>query len=145
MTTLASTPEPQTTSAAHPFQRFSGQKTILLTTYRRNGTPVGTPVSIVVEGNRAFMRSYDKAWKVKRMRRNPEVEFAPSTARGKITGPAVRARVRFLSGDEAHHAAEVLAHKYPVLHGVLVPLFHRLKGYKTMHFELTPIQQRTEE
>ena len=36
-------------------------KTILLTTYKRDGTPVGTPVSIAFDGDRAFFRSYDKA------------------------------------------------------------------------------------
>ncbi len=40
-------------------------KTILLTTYRRDGTPIGTPVSIAFDGERAFFRSYDKAWKTK--------------------------------------------------------------------------------
>jgi uncharacterized protein len=34
---------------------FVNQKTVLLTTYRRNGAPVGTPVNIAVEGARAFV------------------------------------------------------------------------------------------
>jgi uncharacterized protein len=51
-------------------------KTILLTTYRRDGTPVETPVSIAFEGGRAFFRSYDKAWKTKRLHNNPQVEIA---------------------------------------------------------------------
>ena len=38
-------------------------KTVLLTTYKRDGTPVETPVSIAFEGNRAFFRSYHQAWK----------------------------------------------------------------------------------
>lgn len=33
--------------------RFARQKTVLLTTYRRDGTPVATPVSIAVAGVRA--------------------------------------------------------------------------------------------
>ncbi len=32
-------------------------KTILLTTYKRDGTPIGTPVSIAFDGERAFFRS----------------------------------------------------------------------------------------
>ena len=54
-------------------------KTILLTTYRRDGTPIGTPVSIAFDGERAFFRSYDKAWKTRRLRNNPRVEAAPCT------------------------------------------------------------------
>ena len=67
---------------------FIHQKYVLLTTYRRDGTPVGTPVSIAVDGDQAFVRTWDTAWKVKRIRNNPEVEVAPSTLRGKPTGPA---------------------------------------------------------
>src|SRR6266536_1366316 len=69
-----------TTPVLAPFVR---QKTVLLTSYRRDGTPVGAPVSIAVDGDRAFIRSPEKGGKVKRMRSNPVVEVAPSTARGK--------------------------------------------------------------
>jgi hypothetical protein len=34
-------------------------------------------------------------------------------------------------------AGRLLASKYPALHGLLVPLVHRLRGNKTMHVELT--------
>ena len=51
-------------------------KTVLLTTYKRDGTPVDTPVSLAFDGNRAFFRSYDKAWKTKRLRNNPRVREA---------------------------------------------------------------------
>ncbi len=54
-------------------------KTILLTTYKRDGTAVGTPVSIAFDGDQAFFRSYDKAWKTKRLPHNPRVQAAPST------------------------------------------------------------------
>src|SRR5215813_692077 len=118
---------------------FVNQKTVLLTTYRRNGAPVGTPVNIAVEGARAFVRTWDTAWKLKRIRNNPEVEIAPSTFRGKPTGPAIRARARVLNGDESAHAGHALARKHPILHGILVPLIHRLRGNRTMHIEVTPV------
>ena len=127
---------PAPTPALAPFAR---QRTVLLTSYRRDGTPVGTPVSIAVEGDHAYFRTYDAAWKTKRLRRNPEVTIAPSTARGRVTGPALRARARLLDGAEAAHAARALARKHPFLHGVLVPAFHRLRHYRTLHFELIPI------
>jgi PPOX class probable F420-dependent enzyme len=58
------------TPVLEPFVR---QKTVLLTTYRRDGTPVGTPVNIAVDGDRAFVRTFDTAWKLKRIRNNPVV------------------------------------------------------------------------
>jgi hypothetical protein len=44
-----------------------------------------------------------------------------------------------LGGDESEYAAEMLARKYPILHGVLIPRLHRLRGNRTMHIELTPL------
>jgi uncharacterized protein len=118
---------------------FVRQHTVLLTTYRQNGTAVGTPVHVAVDGGRAFVRTWDETWKLKRIRNTPEVEVAPSTFRGVPTGPAIHARARILDGDEAVAAGRALAHKYPVMHGVLVPLVHRLRGNTTMHVELTPV------
>lgn len=54
-----------------PLDRFAEQRTVLLSSFRRDGSPVGTPVNIAVEDDHAFVRSFDAAWKVKRMRRNP--------------------------------------------------------------------------
>jgi hypothetical protein len=128
-----------TTRAASVLQPFVEQRTVLLTSFRRDGTPVGTPVTIAVEGDRAFIRSFDAAWKVKRMARNPEVEVAPSTFRGEPQGPAIRARARLLDGVQAEHASELIEAKHPILQGLLVPLGHRLRRVRTLHFELTPI------
>ena len=116
---------------------FDRQKTVLLTTYRHDGTPVGTPVHIAVDGDRAFFRTWDTAWKAKRIRNNADVEVAPSAASGKPTGPALPARARLLEGEESARAARALARKYPNMHGWIVPLIHRLRGNKTVHFELT--------
>jgi len=129
---------PATVAALAPFVR---QKTVRLVTYRRDGTPVATPVSLAVRGERAVFRSYEKAWKTRRLRRNPAVEVSPSTMGGRATGTAVRGRVRRLTGAEADDAARALRRKHPFLHGVLVPLAHRLgraKTGRTVHFELTP-------
>ncbi len=130
------------TPALEPFDRLWA---VLLTTYRRDGRPVGTPVSIAVDWDRAFVRTWDTAGKVKRIRNNPNVEIAPSTMRGKPTGPAIRARARILSGDESAHAARAIARKYPFLQGFLIPLLHRLRRYQTVHIELTPAEGRPEQ
>jgi PPOX class probable F420-dependent enzyme len=125
------------TSGAQALEPFVRQRTIRLTTYRRDGTPVATPVNIAVDGNRAYIRTYDRAGKAKRLRNNPDVEIAPSTVRGKPTRLAVRAQARLLSGDEAKNAARAIARKHRILQGILVPLAHRLARYKTLHYELT--------
>jgi hypothetical protein len=113
-------------------------KTILLTTYKRDGTAVATPVSLAFDGERAYFRSYDKAWKTKRLRRNPAVQAAPATLRGKPTGPTIRARATLLDGEQARVAARALARRHRVLQAILVPAAHRLMRYRTMHYELIP-------
>lgn len=118
---------------------FVTQKTALLTTYRRNGEPVGTPVHVAVDGDHIFFRTWDTTGKFKRLRNNPMVELVPSSFRGKPTGTTIRARARILSGSESKHAAELLARKYPILHGFVIPRFHQLRGYTTVQVELTPI------
>jgi PPOX class probable F420-dependent enzyme len=111
-------------------------KTIVLTTFKRDGTPVPTPVSIAFDGSRAFFRTYHKAWKTKRLSNNPEVELAPSTVSGKVTGPSVPARAKLLEGDHARIAARALARRHPVLQALIVPVAHRLMRYRTRHYEL---------
>jgi uncharacterized protein len=125
-------------TAEEALEPFVRQNTVLLTSYRRNGAAIGTPVNIAVEGARAFVRTWDTAWKLKRIRNNPEIEIAPSTFRGKPTGPALHAHARVLTGTESAHAGQALANKHPILHGILVPLVHRLRGLKTIHIEVTP-------
>ena len=120
------------------FEPFARRRTALLTTYKRDGTPVDTPLTIAVEGDRAFIRTYDRAWKAKRMRNNPEVRIAPCTVRGKPRGQAIPARTRLLEGEEAARAARALARRQRVLQGVVVPLTHRVMRYTTLHYEVTP-------
>lgn len=124
-------------NTATTLESWKKQKTFLLTSYRKDGTPVGTPVNVVVRGDYAYFRTYDKAFKSKRLARNPEVEIAPSTFRGKTTGPAVHGRVRLLTEDESQPIRRLLARKHPFLQGFAVPLAHKLKHYRTLHYEVT--------
>ncbi|GAA1702977.1 PPOX class F420-dependent oxidoreductase [Fodinicola feengrottensis] len=116
---------------------FQRQKTVLLRTRKRDGTWVGTPVNIAVEGELAYIRTYEKAWKSKRLRNFPDVQVCASTVRGVPTGPYVLARARLLAGSEAKAAARRLARKHPLLHGVGVPMAHKLMRTRTLHYELS--------
>ncbi|WP_163511329.1 PPOX class F420-dependent oxidoreductase [Fodinicola acaciae] len=120
-----------------PLDRFTRQQTVLLRTRKRDGSWVGTPVNIAVEAGRGYVRTYGKSWKSKRLRNFPDVELCPSTTRGKPTGDFVPARARLLDGAEARAAARRLARKHPLLHGIVVPLAHKLTRDRTLHYELT--------
>lgn len=124
---------------------FVKQWAVLLTSHRKDGTGVGTPVSIAVDGDHAYFRTPGKAGKVKRIRRDPEVEIAPSTFRGRPTGPEIHARARLLDpgSTEDRHAAKLLRHKHPFLQGVVVPVTHRLMRTLTLHYEVRPLEETT--
>jgi uncharacterized protein len=111
-------------------------KTIVLTTYRRDGTPVPTPVSIAFDGDRPYFRTWDTAGKAKRLRRDADVEIAPSTLGGRVTGAPLRARAVLLQGADARRARRALARRHPFLHRLLVPFGHKLMRVRTLHYEL---------
>jgi uncharacterized protein len=114
---------------------LAGARNVLLTTYKRDGTAVATPVHIAVAGDHAYVRTYGKAWKWRRVRNHPDCLVAPCTVRGRVTGEAVGVRGRVLSGEQAREAARALGRKYPVLHGLLIPRLHRLMRTPTIHME----------
>jgi PPOX class probable F420-dependent enzyme len=108
----------------------------LLTTWRRNGQPVSTAVNVAVEDDRLYVRSWDTAGKIKRIRNRPEVTLAPATMRGRPTGPAVPMRARLLTGAESEHAGRLIDRKHPVFQRFLVRGGHRLTGRQTVYLEL---------
>ncbi|MDQ6614559.1 MAG: PPOX class F420-dependent oxidoreductase [Actinomycetota bacterium] len=125
------------TSTATDLKPFVRQWTTLLTTAKRDGSRFGTPVNLAVAGDHAYFRTYDTTWKTKRIRNNPNVEIVPSNLRGRPMGRPVRGRARLLDGEEELHARKVIAQKYPVFQGILIPLGHRLARYKTVHYEVS--------
>ncbi len=85
-------------SALEPLR---GHKYILLTTFRRDGTPVPTTVLFALDGDRILVHTSMKSGKVKRIRRNPVALVQPSTILGRPLGPPIEVRARVLEGEEA--------------------------------------------
>ena len=108
-----------------------------LETRKRDGSWVATPVNPLVVGDRVLFRTWETSGKAKRLRNFREVRIAPSTVRGRPTGPAAEGRAVVLGGDASRDAARRINRRYPVLQGVLVRLFHRLTGRHTQHYEIT--------
>lgn len=80
----------------------------LLTSFRRNGQGVGTPVDIALADGRFYFTTRLSTGKAKRIGNNPAVTLAPCTQRGKITGPTITGIVRRLEGLEAEEAHALL-------------------------------------
>lgn len=111
-------------------------KTIMLETRKRDGSWVATPVSVVVDGDDAFFRTWDTSGKAKRLRNFEVVRVAPCTLGGRVTGPRLAAHARQVHGREAERARRALASEYPLLHRYLVPWIHRIRRQATLHYVL---------
>lgn len=95
------------------FIALEGERYISLTTLRKNGTVVATPVWFAVEGERLYLYTNANAGKVKRIRANPRVTVAPCTSTGDVTGPTIVGAARILTDPAEQRAAiAALARKY---------------------------------
>jgi PPOX class probable F420-dependent enzyme len=131
---MAAQPDP--CRAAGYFAPVAGAKYILLTTFRRDGRAVSTPVHVVADGDNAYFRTWNVAGKAKRLRHTPAVQIAPSTFRGRPLGRPILAEAHLLHGPASERAARLLARKHPLLHGRLIPWYHRRRDWTTQHYRL---------
>jgi hypothetical protein len=89
---------------------------LLLTTTKRDGTPVPTPVWFQGSNGRYVVVTGATSGKVKRIRNNPRVEVAVCTSKGAIIpGAAIlAATARMLEGADADTAADRVKKKYGI-------------------------------
>ncbi|MGK5676415.1 PPOX class F420-dependent oxidoreductase, partial [Micromonospora sp. URMC 106] len=71
--------------------RLASEKYVLLTTFRKDGRAVPTPVWAVRDGDALAVWSAADSGKVKRIRRSGDVTVAPCDVRGRPHGEAVPA------------------------------------------------------
>jgi hypothetical protein len=91
---------------------IAGQKYISLTTFRKTGAGVPTPVWFGEDGDKLYVMTRSDMGKTKRIRNNPQVKVASSTIRGKVTGPEFAATARILPPEEHQHARQSINRKY---------------------------------
>ncbi|MFG2868227.1 PPOX class F420-dependent oxidoreductase [Streptomyces sp. NPDC048338] len=87
---------------------------VSLTTFRKNGTGVATPVWYAVEGEVLYAWTRSDSWKVKRLRNDPRIVAQVCDLRGNVTEGAARVEgtARLLEGDELRRVRKLLARKY---------------------------------
>jgi uncharacterized protein len=111
---------------------LSKEKYVALTTFRRNGTPVVTPVWFAVDNNKLYVYSEHNAGKMKRVRATGKVEVAPCTMKGKVTGDAVSGTAVALDASRGTYVHGLLNKKYGLIKklfelGSSIPALLRLK------------------
>lgn len=71
------------------FSTLATETYVSVTTFRKSGEPVSTPVWVVAEGDRLLVTTAPSSGKVKRVRHTPRVEVTPCDMRGNISDGAV--------------------------------------------------------
>jgi uncharacterized protein len=128
------------------FSNLQGHNFMNLTTFRKNGETVPTPVWFAQVGDTLYVYTQHHLGKVKRIRNNEQVTVAPCTARGEILGETVNARARVLTSDapEAKIADSTLNQKYGLqkrlfmLMSLVMRLFSR-KDTQRVYLEIKPL------
>lgn len=103
---------PSGEEARHPFAGLEGHSYVLLTTFRKNGRPVSTPVWFSIAGDRLYVFTDLESGKVKRIRNDPRATLSPSDFRGRAKGGSVRARAKLLDRASGEIADRALREKY---------------------------------
>ncbi|HTB70426.1 MAG TPA: PPOX class F420-dependent oxidoreductase [Solirubrobacteraceae bacterium] len=97
---------------AGTIEEIARHKRALVVTFKRDGTPVPTPVWAAVADGRAYVRSERSSGKLKRVRRDPRLLIAPCTVRGEPLGAPLEAMARVLAPGEELVAERALARRY---------------------------------
>ncbi|MFK0150857.1 PPOX class F420-dependent oxidoreductase [Streptomyces sp. NPDC090499] len=106
--------------------RLGSGKYLLVTSYRKDGTPVPTPVWVVRDGDALGVWTVADSFKVKRIRRRADVTVGPCDLRGNPTGDRVRATAEITDAATAARYRGLIARKYGIT-GRLTLLGSRLR------------------
>ncbi|MEU1598137.1 PPOX class F420-dependent oxidoreductase [Streptomyces sp. NPDC005708] len=119
--------------------RLATGKYLLITSYRKNGTGVATPVWVVRDGDALGVWTTADSWKVKRIRARADVLVGPCDVRGNPTGDQVPAIAELTDAPATARYRQLIARKYGIL-GRLTLLGSRLRRGEqgTVGIRVTP-------
>lgn len=111
----------------------------LLTTYRRSGEPVATPVSIAAHADGAYFVTPATSGKARRIAVRADVTLSPSTITGTATGPATEGRAYLVSGGGRLHVRRLLQPGGPLFWSYLL---YRIRGHRMNVYEVRFAESR---
>jgi PPOX class probable F420-dependent enzyme len=92
--------------------RLAAEKYVLLTTFRKDGRAVATPLWVVPDGAGLAVWTPTASGKVKRIRNSGRVTVAPCDFRGNPHGDAVEAHARIGDAADTERVRRALGRKY---------------------------------
>ena len=90
------------------------EKYISLTTFRRNGEGVATPIWFAVDGHRLVAFTGAQTGKAKRIAHTSRVTVAASTFKGRVKGPTLEAEAIILPDAAQDQVMPLIRRKYRV-------------------------------
>ena len=90
-------------------------KYLSLTTFRKDGTPVSTPVWLVHHDGEIRVLTGASSAKVRRLRNDARVRVAPCDMRGRVTGDAFDGTGRVLDAGESAITRAAIRKRYGLL------------------------------
>jgi uncharacterized protein len=121
------------------FAPLRTSSTALLTSYRRNGQGVSTPVGIRVANGKAYFTTWSTTGKIKRIANDTRVTLAPCTRQGKVLGPIIKGIARRLEGTEARQARTVIGGS--VTYWIWILIYKLLFHAQPVLYEVVPVTQ----
>ncbi len=113
-------------------------KYLSVTSFRRDGTPVATPVWFVQEDDHLLVETGAASYKVKRIRGNPSVTIAPCTATGRVRGDQVSARAEVLGPAAVERMRRLAAGKYRVDRILILPIYRAVQALRRKKVDAGP-------
>ncbi|MDH6576010.1 PPOX class F420-dependent oxidoreductase [Kitasatospora sp. MAP5-34] len=107
-------------------EQLSAGKYLLVTTYKKDGTGVPTPVWVVRAGGALGIWTTADSWKVKRIRNRADVLVGPCDIRGNSTGAQLPATAEICDAATTAEYRKLLQRKYGLI-GRLTLLGSRLR------------------
>ncbi|MFJ2770820.1 PPOX class F420-dependent oxidoreductase [Streptomyces sp. NPDC087300] len=95
--------------------RLSSGKYLLVSSYRKDGTLVPSPVWVVKDGDALGIWTVADSWKVKRIRRRADVMVGPCDLRGNPTGEQIPATAEIVTPDVTARYRTLITRKYNVV------------------------------
>ena len=129
----------------NPFDALEGERYVRLSTFRRSGEAVPTPVWFARIDDSLYVVTGRDTGKAKRIRNNPDVVLAPSDFRGRPKGRDLRAVARLTEERKGGAADQALRRKYGWQYRVF-EFVENLRGAREdlVFLELRPPAERGE-
>ena len=115
--------------------RLMGAQAVDLVTYKRDGTPVHTPVLSTPRDGALLIRTHHTAAKLKRLSRNPEVTVAPSNGHARSRGLAERGTAVILPATETDECLRLLHRRHGLI-GLVSTWIRHMKGMRDVFIEV---------